>query len=135
MALAVEKPSRINQQAGGVDVAQHDAVLFDLQAFLGVHRSFHLSRNADDARLDIAFHLALVVDHHGAVGDDFTLKWAFSRMSPLATFIFPSNSTPGSSQPTQSSGKSDNSRRRVAGLLKPNAISTSSEQRLAKGSV
>ena len=51
-----------------------DAVFFDFQAFLGVDGPFHFAGNAHDPGLDIPFHFSLVVDHHGAVGNDLTLK-------------------------------------------------------------
>ena len=74
MALAVEEPSGVDQQAGSVDVAQHDAVFFDFQAFLGVNRPFHFAGDAHHPGLDFPFHFSLVVDHHGAVGNDLTLE-------------------------------------------------------------
>ena len=73
MALAVEEPSRVDEQAGSVDVAQHDAVFFDFQAFLGVNGSLHFAGNAHHSALDISFDFSLVVDHHSSVGNNITL--------------------------------------------------------------
>ena len=74
MALAVEEPSWVDQQARSVDIPQHDAVFFDFQVFLGVNCSLHFAGNAHHSALDIPFDFSLVVDHHGAVGNDLPLE-------------------------------------------------------------
>jgi hypothetical protein len=74
VALAIEIPAGVDQQAGSVDVAHDHAVLLDFETLLGVNRTLHLARDADDKRMDIPFHFALIVDHDSAVGDDFTFE-------------------------------------------------------------
>ena len=49
VALTIEKPAGIDQQAGCVDVAQQNAVFLDFKSFLGVDSAFHFSRYADHA--------------------------------------------------------------------------------------
>lgn len=51
VALTVEEPSRVYQQAGSIDVAHHAAVLVDFQTFLGVNGSPHFARDAHHSAL------------------------------------------------------------------------------------
>ena len=74
MALTVEEPSGVYQQAGSVDVAHHAAAFFDFQAFLGVNGSLHFAGDTQHLALDISVDFSLVMDYHGALGNDFALE-------------------------------------------------------------
>src|ERR1019366_9915363 len=74
VALAVEEAAGVDQQAGSVNVAEHDAMFLNLQAFRGVNRAFDLTGNTHHFAKDVTLDFSLVVDHQGALRADLTLE-------------------------------------------------------------
>jgi hypothetical protein len=80
--LAVEETPGVNDEAGRVDVANYDAVLFDFQTFDGVDVSLHFAGDADKAGVYFALDFALVVDDDHTLGLNLAFEMGIDSDEP-----------------------------------------------------